>query len=296
MKNFYVFTDSTSDVEKNYREELDFGYLKMAFRVEEKDYDADLEWSGLASKDFYNTLRQGNRATTNQILTTEVEKKFEEAFAKGLDVFYLACSSKLSTSVNYAKVIGEEIVAKYPGRKFVCYDSLRSCYAEAMMAMDAARMANEGKTMDDVVKYFDEYKLNYQTFATVGSLNWLKMAGRVKASKAFFGNLFGVKPIICGDTKGNNYGFKKVKGRKNSLDELVAITVERLENKENAVVYVEDADCLQDAEYVAKEIKAKTNCKEVHISTLGPIIGATCGPDTITVSFYGKKMDITGEE
>ena len=79
MKNFYVFTDSTSDVEKNYREELDFGYLKMAFRVEEKDYDADLEWSGLASKDFYNTLRQGNRATTNQILTTEVEKKFEEA-------------------------------------------------------------------------------------------------------------------------------------------------------------------------------------------------------------------------
>ena len=136
MKNFYVFTDSTADVEKNYREELDFGYLKMAFRVEEKDYDADLEWSGLASKDFYNTLRQGNRATTNQILTTEVEKKFEEAFAKGLDVFYLACSSKLSTSVNYAKVIGEEIVAKYPGRKFVCYDSLRSCYAEAMMAMD----------------------------------------------------------------------------------------------------------------------------------------------------------------
>ena len=39
MKNFYVFTDSTSDVEKNYREELDFGYLKMAFRIDEKDYD-----------------------------------------------------------------------------------------------------------------------------------------------------------------------------------------------------------------------------------------------------------------
>ena len=296
MKNFYVFTDSTSDVEKNYREELDFEYLKMAFRIDEKDYDADLEWGALPAKDFYNILRQGNRATTNQILTTEVEKKFDEAFAKGLDVFYLACSSKLSTSVNYAKVIGEEIVAKYPGRKFVCYDSLRSNYAEGMMAMDAARMANEGKTIDDVVKYFDEYKLNYQTFATVGSLNWLKMAGRVKASAAFFGNLFGVKPIICGDTKGNNYGFKKVKGRKTSLDELVAITVERLENKENAVVYVENADCQQDAEYVAKEIKAKTNCKEVHVSTLGPIIGASCGPDTITVNFYGKKMDITGEE
>ena len=296
MKTFYVFTDSTSDVEKVYRDELDFGYLKMAFRLEDKDYDADLEWTVLSSQDFYNKLRQGNRATTNQILTTEVETKFAEAFEKGYDVFYLACSSKLSTSVNYAKVIGEEVVAKYPGRKFVCYDSLRSCYAEAMMAMDAAKMANEGKTLDEVVAYFDEHKLNYQTFATVGSLNWLKMAGRVKASAAFFGNLFGVKPIICGDTKGNNYGFKKVKGRKTSLDELVNITVERLQDNENATVYVEHGDSLRDAEYVAKEIKAKTNCKEVHISSLGPIIGASCGPDTIIVDFYGKKMDITGEE
>lgn len=296
MKNFYVFTDSTSDVEKKYRDELDFGYLKMAFRVDDKDYDADLEWSVLSASDFYNKMRQGNRATTNQILTTEVEAKFAEAFEKGLDVFYLACSSKLSTSVNYAKVIGEEVVSKYPGRKFVCYDSLRSCYAEGLMAIDAARMANEGKTLDDVVAYFDEHKLNYQTFATVGSLNWLKMAGRVKASAAFFGNLFGVKPIICGDTKGNNYGFKKVKGRKTSLDELVNFTVERITDAENATVYVEHGDNIKDAEYVAKEIQAKTKCKAINISSLGPIIGASCGPDTIIVNFYGKKMDITGEE
>ena len=296
MKTFYVFTDSTSDVEKKYREELDFGYLKMAFRLDNKDYDADLEWPVLSAQDFYNRLRQGNRATTNQILTSEVEAKFASAFEKGYDVLYIACSSKLSTSVNYAKIIGEEVVAKFPGRKFVCYDSLRSCYAEGLMAIDAAKMANDGKTLEEVVAYFDENKLNYQTFATVGSLNWLKMAGRVKASAAFFGNLFGVKPIIVGDTKGNNYGFKKVKGRKTSLDELVALVAERLLDAENATVFVEHADSLKDAEYVAAEIKAKTNAKDVCISTLGPIIGASCGPDTITVNFYGKKMDITGEE
>lgn len=296
MKTFYVFTDSTSDIEKKYRDELDFGYLKMAFKLDNKDYEADLEWKDMKAVDFYNYMRQGNRVTTNQVLTNEIETKFEEAFKKGLDVLYVACSNKLSTSVNYAKTIGEEVLAKYPGRKLVCFDSLRSCYAEAQMAMAAAKMANEGKTLDETVAFLHENKLNYQTFATVGSLNWLKMAGRVKAGAAFFGNLFGVKPIICSDMKGNNYGFMKVKGRKTSLDQLVALTEERLTDKENAVVYVEHADCLQDAEYLAHAIKEKTNCKEVHISVLGPIIGASCGPDTITVNFYGKTMDIVGEE
>jgi hypothetical protein len=93
-------------------------------------------------------------------------------------------------------------------------------------------------------------------------------------------------------------GFTKItmESMKDQKKARAATAQEELENKENAVVYVENADCLQDAEYVAKEIKAKTNCKEVHVSTLGPIIGASCGPDTITVNFYGKKMDITGEE
>ena len=164
------------------------------------------------------------------------------------------------------------------------------------MAICAAKMALEGKTLDETVEFLDKNKLKFQTFATVESLEWLKKAGRVKAASAFFGNLFGVKPIIVGDKNGNNYAFKKVKGRKTSLDELVNITVERLLDNENATVFVEHGDSLRDAEYVAKEIKAKTNCKDVHISTLGPIIGASCGPDTIIVDFYGKKMDITGEE
>ena len=292
MKKFYVFTDSTSDVLKEDREAYDFGYLKMAFKIENRDYDADLDWEKLPVNDFYNKMRQGNRATTNQVLTTEIEAKFEEAFKEGLDVLYIACSSKLSTSVNYAKTIGEDVLAKYPGRKLVCLDSLRSCYAEGLMAIAAAKLANEGLELEEAVRIIEEDKLKYQTYATVGSLNWLKMAGRVKASAAFFGNLFGV----VGDALGNNYGFKKVKGRKTSLDELVNLCASRIVDKENQIVYVEHADSLEDALYVKERIETLVKPKEVRVATLGPIIGASCGPDTIIVDFFGQKVEIVGEE
>ena len=296
MRKFYVLTDTTASVEKKYREELDFDYLPMLFTLENKTYDADLDWKEIGPTDYYNKMRAGNRITTGLIKATEVERKVEEAFKKGLDVLYVACSSKLSGSVKNASLLAEEVLKKYPERRLVCLDTLRSCYAQGLMAIDAAKMANEGASIDECVAKLEEAKLNYQVYATVGTLEWLRLAGRVKASKAFFGNLMGVKPIVVSDANGNNYGFKKTKGRLNSLNELVDICCTRVFNPEEATIFVEHADSLKDAEYVAAKIKERINPKCINISDLGPIVGSTTGPDTICVSFYGEKVEIVSGE
>ena len=296
MKTVQIFTDSTSDVVKKFREENELDYVRMVFTFAGKNYDADLDWVDISPAEFYGMMRQGQRAITGQVQSQEIETKFESALEKGLDVLYIACSSKLSQSVNMAKTFSEDLAKKYPDRKIVCYDSLRSNYAEGLMAINAAKMALDGKSIDEIVKCLDETKLKYQTFATVGSLEWLKKAGRVKAGAAFFGNLFSVKPIIVGDKIGNNYAFKKVKGRKTSLDELVNIIAERVENPEQSYLFIENADCEKDAEYVKAEISKKVNFKEIFISSIGPIVGSTVGPDSITVNFYGKEVEIAGEE
>ena len=296
MKTVQIFTDSTSDVVKKFREENELDYVRMVFTFAGKNYDADLDWTDISPAEFYGMMRQGQRAITGQVQSQEIETKFESALEKGLDVLYIACSSKLSQSVNMAKTFSEDLAKKYPDRKIVCYDSLRSNYAEGLMAINAAKMALDGKSIDEIVKCLDETKLKYQTFATVGSLEWLKKAGRVKAGAAFFGNLFSVKPIIVGDKIGNNYAFKKVKGRKTSLDELVNIIAERVENPEQSYLFIENADCEKDAEYVKGEISKKVNFKEIFISSIGPIVGSTVGPDSITVNFYGKEVEIAGEE
>lgn len=293
---FKVFTDSTSDVEKKFRDELGLGYLKMVFTIDGKDYDADLEWPDISYKDYYDKMRKGSRAITGQIKNSEVIEKVGKAFEEGYDVLYVACSSKLSGSVNSAKICAEELLQKYPERKLISYDSLRSNYAEGLMAITAQKMANEGRTLEEVVEYLDKNKLKFQTFATVESLEWLRKSGRVKATAAFFGNLFGVKPIIVGDKNGNNYAFKKVKGRKSSLDELIELICTRIENPNDATLFIEHADCEKDAQYIAKAVQERVSPKCINISPLGPIIGATVGPGTITVNFFGEEVTIAGEE
>lgn len=291
-----IFTDSTSDMEKEYRDAYGIDYLHMVFTLCGKDYPADLDWKDISPKEFYDSMRSGNRSVTGLIAHDETYDKFKACLEAGDDVFYVACSSKLSNSVNYADAIAKELLPDYPGRKIVSFDSLRSNYAEGMIAMKAAELAREGKGVDEINAFLEEEKLKYQDHGTVDTLEYLRKAGRVKAGAAFFGNLFGVKPIIVGDAKGNNYAHKKVRGRKASLDDLADTVVARMENPSESTLFIEHADALADAEYVAKRVEEKIHPKKINISFIGPIIGSAIGPGAITINFYGEKVTIFGEE
>ena len=80
MKTFQVITDSTSDVEKKFREEYDLDYLKMVFTIEGKTYDADLDWNDISPKGYFDSMRRGNRSVTGAIKITELEQKFAGQF------------------------------------------------------------------------------------------------------------------------------------------------------------------------------------------------------------------------
>ena len=294
MKKFQVLTDSTCDVEKVFRDEVELDYVKMIFTQNNVEYEADLDWSRIAPHDYYEAMRQGVRTVTGLTPTLEFENKFKEYLDKGLDILYISCSSRLSGTINNGRLVAEELKKLYPDRKIVCFDSLRSNYSQGMMAMDAAKMALEGKELHEVLNYLEENCLNYQVHGTVATLHYLKLSGRVTASAAFFGNLLGVKPIIVSDMKGCNFAYKKVKGRKTSLDELIKVIRETILDPQNATLYIEHADCIKDAEYMYNILK--DDIKNIHISCLGPIIGASIGPDAITCSFYGKKVMMCGEE
>lgn len=294
MKKFQVLVDSTSDVEKKYRDELELDYCKMSYTQKDVNYEADVDWGNINPHDYYQAMSEGHRAITGLVSIPEFEKKFRHYLDKGLDVLYIACSSKLSGSITTGRLVAEDLAKEYPERKIICFDSLRSNYAQGIMGMDAAKMALEGKTIEETVEYFEEHRLNYQVHATVSTLKFLKLAGRIKAGASFFGNLLGVKPIIASDAKGYNYAYKKVKGRKTSLDELVQIVKDRMIDPQNSVLFIEHADALEDAEYIANALK--DHVKNINITFLGPIIGSTIGPGAITINFYGKKVDFATEE
>lgn len=288
MRTFDIITDSTSDLSLELREKYDIDYCKMEFSAEDKTYRASLDWDEISYKTFYDSMRQGKRYKTVQVPVKTFDSVFRQHLDKGNDILYIACSSGLSGSYNAAKVYVEELKSDYPGRKIVCVDSLISGMGQGSMAILAAEMKAEGNTLEETASWIEENKLFFNQYGTVESLDYLKAAGRVTASSAFFGNLFAVKPILISDLEGHNLAVKKVKGRVSSLNELAAMTAKYITNPLEQTIYIGHADDEAAATAVSDKIKELIPGTDTALYVIGPIVGASVGPGTIIVFYRGK--------
>ncbi|MBR1731797.1 MAG: DegV family protein [Ruminococcus sp.] len=291
MEKVKIFTDSCSDLSKELREKYDIEYVKMntVFNGEEKE--ANLDWAEYSPKEFYDIMRDGNRITTTQVPAQEFEKEFTKVLEEGYDIVYIGCSSKLSGSVEMGRVTSKELLKKFPERKIHCVNSRNACMGEGILAIKAAQLRNEGKNADEIAEEVSSIRNNVNQFVTVHSLDALKRAGRVKASSAFFGNLLGVKPIIISNTEGDNVPIKKVIGRFISMQEIVYLMAENIVEPENQTVYIVHADSEEDAAELEKMVKEKLPNVDTYITYIGPIIGASIGPDAIGLLTLGQNVE-----
>jgi DegV family protein with EDD domain len=289
MSKYQIFTDSNCDLSTEVRKEHGLEYVRMGVVVDGKEYPADLDWKEYTPEEFYGWLNKGAKVKTNAVNMLEFETKFRPLLAEGTDILYLACSSALTTSANTCRLVSEDLLKEFPERKIVIVDTLNASLCIGLMAIHASKLQKEGKTIDEVAEWLNENKLKFNFHVTVETLTYMKNAGRIKGSKAFFGNIFGIKPIIISDAKGNNLGVATVRGTKNADNELIARTKEVFDKNAGHDIYIAHAMCLERALKLKQRIINEIGV-EPKINYIGPIVGATCGPGTIAIFAFGKEV------
>lgn len=295
MREFVIFGDSTCDLDKELRDKFGIEYVAMKFTIDDVEYEASLDWECHSAKEHYDIMRGGKRVFTAQVPKNIYYDSFKKHLLEGKDVLYISCSSALSASVKTAILVAKELKEEFPEAEILCVDSLISSLGQGYLLMEASKKRAEGLSVADTAKYIEDIRLRVNQCGTVESMEYLSRAGRVKASKAFFGNLFGVKPIIISDRKGQNYAYKKVKGINNAR---VAIA-DHIVNAANGVydtLLISHADCLEDAMLLRDEILKKAEFKEVILGYIGPIVGASVGPGTVISFTFGEEVTIEGNE
>ncbi len=291
MNKIKVITDSCSDLSPELLEKYDLDYARMTTVCDEKATPASLSWEYYSPADFYALMREGKRITTTQVPVEEFQRIFDEYISQGYDIIYIGCSNKLSGSVNTGALVAKKITEENPNAKIVCIDSLNASVGIGMLAIRASELVREGLDIDTIEKKILDIRNNVRQYVTVHSLDFLKRAGRVTGSAAFFGNLLGVKPILVCDADGYNTAMKKVRGRAASMKELVAMLKDTIIDAEKQTIYIINSDCDKaELEQFKTMVLAEINCKDICILTLGPIIGASIGPDAIGLFAFGQEV------
>ena len=291
MKRIHIFTDSCADLGKDIRTEKNIDYLKMCTVTDGKEAPADLDFPTYTPKEMYDLMRNGKRILTTQVPMEEFRRGFTAAVEAGEAVIYIGCALPLSKSVETGTMIAKSIKETHPDAEIYCIDSVNCSLGEGLLTVYAAELRDAGKSAAEIVAAVEEKKYYINQYVTVGSLDMLRKAGRVKGSAAFFGNLLGVKPIIISDKNGQNMPIKKVKGRKSSIDELVALTKESVIDPASQTVFIGHADCSEDAEYLKEKLLSECGFAAAYTYFIGPIVGACIGPGALAVFSFGQKVE-----
>ncbi len=293
MSKFQIFTDSCSDLTPSLREKYGIEFFRMNIVVDGQEKPADLDWQEYTYEEFYGWMYAGRKIKTTQVPITEFVDRVRPFLEKGIDILYLSCSSKLSGSINMFELAKEQLLEEFPKAKLIGVDSKRSTAPEGILAIKAALMQQEGKSLEEVAKWLEDNRLKAAFWATVDDLTYLKNAGRIKGSKAFFGNLFGVKPILVSDAEGNNLAVKNARGTKAALDEIVSGVKEWI-TEETDVLFLGQGKAEGSAAKLKERLAAETGLP-IEEFPIGPIIGTSCGPGVVCVGWFGKEMTIKEE-
>ena len=292
MREYKILTDSTTDLSPQLVAQTGVTVLPMTYTIGEKSYRNDPEETDLSSGDFYDMLRGGAMSTTSQINVETFREVAGKMARDGFDVLYVGFSSGLSGTFNSARIAFEDLSAEYPEHKFLAVDSLCASMGEGLLVYHAAQQQKAGRSIEETARWLEENKLHLAHWFTVDDLNHLKRGGRVSGAAAFFGTMLKIKQVLHVDDAGHLIPMEKVRGRKASLDALVAHMEKDAVDPASQTVFISHGDCRADAEYVADLVREKFGTQDIRIHSIGPVIGSLSGPGTVALFYLGRTLGL----
>lgn len=285
MSQYKIITDSGCDLPKEMIRELGIVHtpLYVRFRGEEMEDAVDD-----SIRTLYAGLRAGENATTSAANPEQWKKVIAPVLEEGLDALVLTFSSGLSTTSQCAFIAAEELQGQFPQRRIRVVDTLSASLGQGLLVWYACQKQQEGMELEDLTHWVEENRFHLCHWFTVDDLMYLKRGGRIGAATAVMGTMLNIKPVLHMDDAGHLINVSKARGRKASIDALAAKAGQLGLPGKNETMFICHGDCIEDAEYLAAQVKEKLGVKNVFIGYTGAVIGSHSGPGTLALFFMGE--------
>lgn len=286
---FKIVTDSAAGLTDKQIEDYGVEILSLTYNMRGQEYESYVKGRKTDYSEVYKLLREKEKITTSLVSVKVCDEVINPILESGEDVLVLSFSSGLSGTYQNIINITEDYKEQYPDRKIIVVDTLCASLGQGMAIHYAAKLKNEGKTIEEIADWVEKNKLSICHIFTIDDLFFLKRGGRLSGTSAVVGTLIGIKPLLHMADDGKLYVTGKARGRKAAIKHLIDSLEEKGENIQNQDIFIVHGDCEDDAKYLEKEIKKRYKVKNVLYNCIDPVIAAHAGPGTLAVFFLGKE-------
>ncbi|MGI2335627.1 MAG: DegV family protein [Dehalogenimonas sp.] len=274
-----IIVDSTADLPQQLAENAGISIVPCYVRFGDISLRDRIDISEDA---FFERLQNGSIfPTTSQPSPQDFIDVYQENSDNSDGIFSICVSRKLSGTYDSAFQARQSLNLNIP---IEIVDSQSTTIGLGVLAMLAARLAQEGKTLSQITTAVNEAIPTIHLLGFFDTLKYLMAGGRIGKAKGLIGSVLNVKPVLT-LKDGELHPSGQVRSRIKGADRLVeyAGCFSKIED-----LWIVHANTENDAQDLAARLGEFFPREKIVISRLGAAIGSHAGPGTLFVCVRGR--------
>jgi DegV family protein with EDD domain len=280
-KKVAIVTDSISCLTRELAAQYEIEIIPINFYAGGRVYR---DWVDIAPTEAYELFLQDPDSFKSSAPSPEdCLQTFRAAAQHAGSIACITVSARLSGTNNSATRAKEMALTELPGTKIEVIDSLTATPSEGMVALAAARAAEAGKDLPEVIKVAQEVIKKVYAIVFLDTIKHAYRSGRIPKIASRLGSALNIKPILTVSRIVHFSGMAM--NRQHGIERVLQMMREKVRGQpiHAAVMH---AYALEEAERLKERVVNEFNCVEAWLAEFSPVMGYACGTGTVGVAFY----------
>jgi DegV family protein with EDD domain len=274
-----IVMDTAGDLAPGWEKEFQIDLIPINIIHGDKSY---LQGIDMKYEDFYTLVdSSGTIPSTSQPTPYQFVEFYRKIARKGDTVLSIHVTEKLSGTMISAREAAKELEGEI---NVVPFDSASGSISMGMMCKEARLMDRAGASLEEILKRMDFIRRNMQLVATLDTLKYARLSGRIKYLQAALASILQVKPIM--ELKDGIIEMtEKTRSRAKSIELVLRIMEKKIGRKRINAAVVHARDALAGQELLQKVIQ-RFDCAEASLTELTISLAAHFGPGSLVLVAY----------
>jgi DegV family protein with EDD domain len=284
MAQIAILTDSVACLPDELRQEYSIHVIPLHVTFGTESY---LDGVDMSVDEFYSRLQEDRHPpTTSAPSVGEYVAFYRRMVEEGAEA--IVC-------IPYGRELGMGYSAALTGAREMrgldirVVDSGSGLMAEGFLALEAARAARAGATMQETVDRVRDLIPEVYVLITMDTLEYLRRGGRIGDAQALLGSVLQIKPLIqLSAAKGKVEPLGRSITRARAVRDLVDHLARMVGDRPVHLAVHQGAAKPEEVESLTQAVRERLDCRELYQTGVTPVIGTHTGPGTLGLSFWAE--------
>lgn len=274
MPQVRIVTDSISDIPPDITQELKIEVVPTLIIINGQTYRDKVD---LSDAEFYKLLMESDKPpSTSQPPIGDFEAVYQRLAQETEQIISIHIPDTVSGTLDAARAAAADMV----GTDIIVIDSRQISMAQGWLAILAARVAQAGHPLDEILDLIEKTIPRLHLVAVLETLEYARRGGRIGRAAAMMGTVLRVKPLIAFQD-GQLMPLENARTMHRAIDRLIQMVREWAPLEEAAVIHAA-------APELATQIQSRLGdfhpIEQIPVTEAGPTLGAHAGPGAVGIA------------